>query len=424
MHHGIRSFSRTGSLLAACSLWTAAGTLASAAEPTPDRPTIFHPFDDRPEASRHVNDMLVYDGRLFVGTGDATVNTGPTPLRVMKLDDDTWTEPLVVDDESISAIRVLDGTVVIPGHDATEAWTHGNMYVREPDGWVKHRSVPGAIHVIDVMAFDGAWYAVTGSRLPAVEGDTGARAGTVAVGTVVRSDDRGKTWNVVCRTPGVTGRTMRLVSLGAVDGKLLAFPYAHGIIAEYDLSEDMRGLLVNPYTFGSQTGYAVRIADVLGDVDDAMTTSDGERWSAVDLLNAEGDTAGITMIRPAQFGEDLVLVVDAGGPMPSGRHVPEDADRSMFTPTTTLWVFEGNVPRRLNWPGEGTPTIADIYTAGDTLWLLGRNATGWHAWHTTDLASWKSIDLTTEHGTPRAIAANDDTVFIGTDRGTIVELAQ
>ncbi len=83
---------------------------------------------------RAVQDLHVYEDRLYLGYGDANVNLGrATPIEVRAFADDARPEAASefrTDEEQIERYRELDGDLWIPGVDATEdAWL-GNVYWR------------------------------------------------------------------------------------------------------------------------------------------------------------------------------------------------------------------------------------------------------------------------------------------------------
>jgi len=117
---------------------------------------------------RSVWDLSVYLDRLYLGYGDADINSGrifPTELRYF--DDpgapDDWTSDFAVDEEMVDQYRQFDGDdgLFISGLDATEDDLWGNAYNRHPDtGWVKSRTLEHALHVHDIALFGGDLYAV------------------------------------------------------------------------------------------------------------------------------------------------------------------------------------------------------------------------------------------------------------------------
>lgn len=139
--------------------------------------------------ARNIWDMRWFDGRLYLGMGNSSnhglaVNAGPVPIMVFDPSTGRFEMQGQVDDEQIDRLVVLDGQLVIPGHDARESWQWGNVYVLDAASrrWFKRRSLPQAVHVYDVTSLSGIWYAAVG---------------TARGGAVLRSTDQGQSWQSV-----------------------------------------------------------------------------------------------------------------------------------------------------------------------------------------------------------------------------------
>jgi len=112
-------------------------------------------------------DLAVYQDRLYLGYGDADINSGrifPTELRYFTDPDDpeSWASEFAVDEEMVEQYRQFAGDdgLYIAGLDATEDDLMGNAYNRHPDtGWIKSRTLEYALHVHDAALWDGALYA-------------------------------------------------------------------------------------------------------------------------------------------------------------------------------------------------------------------------------------------------------------------------
>lgn len=166
----------------------------------------------RPSHETPLRQIFAFDGRLYLGHGDANANSGPTDVIAF---DGEFRIEFTCDEETIARYRVLDGKLVIPGADATEDWKWGNVYIREPEGWVKRRTIPNAVHVLDVASYKGRWYAATAVRSDA----------PVSLGVIFESEDFGRTWK-----PAFAVRREQHTRVGTLlvhGGKLLAFPYSY-----------------------------------------------------------------------------------------------------------------------------------------------------------------------------------------------------
>jgi len=135
--------------------------------------------------ARNVWDMQVFDGRLYFGMGNSN-NSGPVPNakggQIWSYDPKgNWFKvEFEADEEQVDRFRILNGKLVVPGHDPTDSWEYGNWYRLEPTGWKKHRNIPGGIHCYDMIYFNGKMFAALGTK-PHSE-------------FVMMSEDDGKTW--------------------------------------------------------------------------------------------------------------------------------------------------------------------------------------------------------------------------------------
>lgn len=183
---------------ATAALLLSVGARAGACDRQASEPHLVgHPFDTRyaqpaERYARNIWDMRWFDGRLYMGGGNSSnhgpaANAGPVPL--MRFDPATgdWRQEATIDDEQIDRFVVLDGELVIPGHDPRQSWKLGNFYRRRPDGaWDKVRTVPEGVHIYDMVSYQGRWFAALG---------------TARGGAVDDSTDRGAHWRTLLVAP-------------------------------------------------------------------------------------------------------------------------------------------------------------------------------------------------------------------------------
>ena len=106
--------------------------------------------------SRRSEDIAIFDGRLYVGCGDYSANTGPVNVYSMGLEDRKWkVSAEALEDEQIKRFLVLDGKLCIPGTDPRGDWSMGNYYLLSDDAWQTHRVLPSGIHCFDGIEFEG-----------------------------------------------------------------------------------------------------------------------------------------------------------------------------------------------------------------------------------------------------------------------------
>jgi hypothetical protein len=165
--------------------------------------------------ARNVWDMQVFGDRIYLGYGNSS-NLGPatspgaTDIWTYRPDEGDFAKEFTVDEEQIDVYRIINGSLYVPGHDPREGWDKGNFYRLENSGWVKHRTIPNAIHTYDILGFEGKLYAALGSTTP----------DNVAV-----SEDDGQTWKTVNANfrfgiPPILNVLVRAHTLFTFQGKL------------------------------------------------------------------------------------------------------------------------------------------------------------------------------------------------------------
>ncbi|HEX8695271.1 MAG TPA: hypothetical protein VF746_22860 [Longimicrobium sp.] len=169
------------------------------------------------------------------------------------------------DEEQVDAFRVLNGELYVPGTDPRGGWSLGNFYRLERGAWVKHRTLPHALHTFDLAWHRGRLFAAVGG---------GGRPGQA---TLLASADRGRTWSAA------TGEVRRMLVLFEHGGELYAAPR----------------LRTDPHPAAGE-----------------LLRFDGARFVGTGiggalLLPGLPDTAG-RILRPVAFRGALVYVVAAG----------------------------------------------------------------------------------------------------------------
>lgn len=187
------------------------------------------PFPSKELYSANVWDMQVFNNKIYLGFGDSSKNAGPIPIiffepssRKFVTDDIRYYNPSTssyevkkaVDEEQIDIYRVLNGKLYLPGHDSREAWSLGNYYIMDNNGWQKFRNIPNAIHVYDMAIFEGRLFAAIGSNQYVDENNTSA--------IVLMSEDNGNTWKTIGSIPSSTVYDGRVYTLFVIKNKLYA----------------------------------------------------------------------------------------------------------------------------------------------------------------------------------------------------------
>lgn len=176
--------------------------------------------------ARNPWDMLGFDGRLFIGSGNSSnegpaSNAGPVPVIAW----DPWLEAFVeeytVEDEQIDELVVLEGSLVIPGHDPLESWVAGNFYRRlAQDSWEKVRTIPAAIHNYSMTEHGNRIFAGLGTAVGSV---------------VVASQDGGESWM------SYVSHGYRTHAFLKVGDQLFAANTANVLTPEWDLVSEYAG---------------------------------------------------------------------------------------------------------------------------------------------------------------------------------------
>ncbi len=131
--------------------------------------------------ARNVWDMQVYNDELYFGIGNSA-NDGPAenagPIPIVKYDKENFIYEFYVDDEQVDIFKVYNNTLYVPGHDATQSWDYGNFYTKNSQStWQKYRTIPDALHVLDIIEFNNKLYAAVGAyegALISTSSDNGA----------------------------------------------------------------------------------------------------------------------------------------------------------------------------------------------------------------------------------------------------------
>lgn len=132
--------------------------------------------------SRNVWDMQAYNNRIYIGSGDYDLNTGPVDVYYYDIEKEEFVNEGSLPDEQINRFVVIDDQLIITGTDPREGWNLGNYFVWKDNAWMKKRVLPGGIHNFDLVKFHGKLFAGIGN-----DTDT----------SIVMSNDGGETFSYV-----------------------------------------------------------------------------------------------------------------------------------------------------------------------------------------------------------------------------------
>ena len=119
--------------------------------------------------SRNVWDMVLYNGKIFIGAGNSanegpSINSGPVYLIALNPNIDKFENISRIDDDQVDKFKILNKKLFIPGHDAKGSWDWGNFYIysNNKNRFKKFRNIPNALHIYDLVLKDGKLFSAIG----------------------------------------------------------------------------------------------------------------------------------------------------------------------------------------------------------------------------------------------------------------------
>lgn len=102
--------------------------------------------------SRSIKELRAYNGKIFMGIGDWTNNTGPVKIIYYDTTDEKIKSSGTIPDEAVESYAIIDNGLYTTGADPKGAWGYGSYYVynEENNNWVQHEFNNGWIHVFDI----------------------------------------------------------------------------------------------------------------------------------------------------------------------------------------------------------------------------------------------------------------------------------
>ncbi len=105
--------------------------------------------------ARNVWSIEVYDGRVYVGSGDFDQNsgsnlTGGSHVLAYNIETGKWAKEYTVEDEQISRFVKAWGNLYIPGQDPTTGGTSGHLYELKEGVWSTNSRIINGTHTFDV----------------------------------------------------------------------------------------------------------------------------------------------------------------------------------------------------------------------------------------------------------------------------------
>ncbi|MBC7237200.1 MAG: hypothetical protein H5T69_15265, partial [Chloroflexi bacterium] len=203
--------------------------------------------------ANNIWDVEALKGRLYIGYGDSINNRGP--VDIMSYDPlcgELSVEMTGIPEEKVGGWYSPDGNVLYAcGEDSQEDWTFGSFYRNTGTGWQKFRTLPKALHVLQLIEFRGRLYAQYRSE------------GQDPVGRpfVLVSDNGGVSWSYeVVDTLAV--RSSRVESLAVVNHAGGSWLYAILLV----WPTEAQWYTMRLYRSDGVTWEGVRISDTMGEL--------------------------------------------------------------------------------------------------------------------------------------------------------------
>lgn len=107
--------------------------------------------------SRSIKELKAYDGKIFMGLGDWTDNTGPVKILYYDTIDGKIKSSGTIEDEAVEGFYVINGNLYTTGTDPKAGWGYGSYYIynKENDNWEQHKFNAGWIHVFEIEEYHG-----------------------------------------------------------------------------------------------------------------------------------------------------------------------------------------------------------------------------------------------------------------------------
>lgn len=160
--------------------------------------------------------LFAFDGRLHLGYGDYSDNTGPITMSAWDPSESAFVELGELPTEEVLWFRPSADALYSPAVDPDAHQGEGGVYRLDcgAPAWHVGTAIEGAVHVYDVAVQGEVLYAGTGSL-------SGQPARLMA------STDRGESWTEVLRHESPADRFSRVYFLGTTDEMLLVSGQEH-----------------------------------------------------------------------------------------------------------------------------------------------------------------------------------------------------
>ena len=362
------------------------------AEPAYHFKSLLYPLGGYREDARSINDLLIYKNRLYIGYGDYSINTGPTDIFYYDFATKSCKAEFTADDEALENYCVVDSLLMVPGADATEDWSLGNIYIQKDNTWHKYRTIPKGLHVFDIEAYKGSLFCSTGSVFSINEENQ------PAVGVIYTSADTAKTWHLSYATPSDSYSVYRTHDLINFKGSLYAF--AHSFYSTY--KKDMP-TKIQPLVPGDSLAMVnIMKSNPFGASD--FLRFDGTFWNYVDVIQEKD----IAYIKPILFKNTILFEC-----FQAETAYALDGKQQLIK--VLFYSFDGEKATKRELPF--TKIIDSVYR-NNKLYLLADIQNRQVVAEFTDLEHYKTYDIPSRL-LPLSIEVQNNQLYIGSRDGNI-----
>ena len=187
--------------------------------------------------SRAITTLKAYDGKIFMGLGEWTDNTGPVKIVYYDTADGKIKTSGTINDEAVQLFNIIDDKLYTTGCDPRENWGYGNYYIynKESIAWEKHTINSGWIHVFNIVEYNDKLFMC------------GSTTESMKRSPVQFSDDGGTTFKdvTIIKNNEVLpyGSNIRFYNLVVYNNKLYSYCYNNPHSGLYEYNEEKNELV-------------------------------------------------------------------------------------------------------------------------------------------------------------------------------------
>lgn len=140
------------------------------------------PFEEQysSQIAKNPWDMIIFENKLFIGSGDYDQNIGGCKIACYDLSSNTL-RINTVPDEEINSFVVLNNRLTAPGIDPIDDWSLGNYYIYNAPNWETVRNIPNGIHNFTMIEHNSMIFTGLGTtegKFPAMASQDGGNTFT------------------------------------------------------------------------------------------------------------------------------------------------------------------------------------------------------------------------------------------------------